>query len=113
MERLTEKITKHNCYEIKDNCNQTIYDKLGKLEDLEEEIGCPLEIFLKLALKKIDTIFVEYDDGWDNEFNAIVSSIYDDSKDYQEPNWVIETNITTFKVKDYKKTWWLKKDRSE
>jgi hypothetical protein len=89
--------------------------KLGKLEDLEEQIGCPIEIFLKLALKEINEIYVEYDDGWDNGlYQANVYNIYDKSSEWSDKSdWTIETNITEFKVNDYKKTWWLREDKSE
>ena len=33
-----------------DNVRNEIYNKLGKLEDIEEEIGCPLDVVFK-ALK--------------------------------------------------------------
>jgi hypothetical protein len=31
-----------------DNYNAKVYKKLGELEDLEEEIGCPLEMYVSI-----------------------------------------------------------------
>lgn len=49
MSRLTEKnkFDIHYSISISKNLLQSAYDKLGKLEDLEEEIGCPLEVVFK------------------------------------------------------------------
>lgn len=30
-----------------------VYDKLGKLEDLEEELGCPLEVLIRALIEGI------------------------------------------------------------
>ena len=83
---------------------QNIYNKLGKLEDLEDELGCPLDVVFKAIKNGIDgylELILEYDekDGW--YFNAIWK--YNDFGDYG--------NILY--LKDYKKTWWLKEDLSE
>ena len=84
-----------------------IYVKLGKYEDLEEQIGCPLEVRCNLDLNDriIDRFGIEY----------IVRSIgkndfigYDVKK--LEKN---EFYRELFKWKEYKITWWLKADKSE
>lgn len=55
MSRLTKKM-KHYCdtdidfdykFADEDVCVGEIVDKLGKLEDLEEELGCPLEVVIE------------------------------------------------------------------
>ena len=82
-------------------------NRLGKLEDLEEEIGCPLEVRCNLDLN--DIIFDQFGTTY------IVRSIgkkdfvaYDTKK--------LENNVfyrQLFLWKEYKVTWWLKEDRSE
>ena len=74
--------------------------KLGKLEDLEEQIGCPIEVLFR-ALEQ-EMIYTAFDNKphhfmVENRFGKYL--IYD-------KEWLIE-------LKDYKKTWWLKADRSE
>ena len=34
-------------------------NKLGMLEDLEDELGCPLEVYTKIQLGLVDTIYVK------------------------------------------------------
>ena len=55
MNRLTEESAIKNSYTIHPQPNLPnvivegmIYDKLGKLEDLEEKLGCPLDMILNL-----------------------------------------------------------------
>ena len=49
--RLTEKVNNKNCnYDIKKGCLCNAFEKLGQLEDIEEELGVDLVIILK-ALK--------------------------------------------------------------
>ena len=122
MSRLTKKLTTNSNYEIQllqrgltyvtnTPYNEQIIDKLGQLEDLEDELGCPLEVVFK-ALKQ-GYIYV---DMGIFEFPKI--------KDIQKQ----EVNFVNFGGKyfhigytsdyslalcDYSKTWWLKGDRSE
>lgn len=116
-------------YKVKnDNRNyetslQNCINKLGKLEDLEEQIGCPLEVMFK-ALEEGIIINEEgyVNSAYDNkEFNEKEDSYYgcltlykaeddyyfeDTSSPYGDPEcgsigcWV--------KLSDYQKTWWLK-----
>lgn len=117
MNRLTKKVGENYCSQSGDFYD--LYNKLGKLEDLENRIGCPLEIILKIMLKEIDTIFVIYGDGgynspYDDIIPANVDGLYD-MKNYLdlESLWVIETNLCPIPLKDYKMTWWLNEDKSE
>lgn len=118
----------NTCYEKVDNAMIGFLDvstKLGKLEDLEEELGCPLEVFLGLATHNIDEIFIEYDDFSGNYASpyctdedivkANVCGFYDNNEidGLSKPEWLIETNLGTFPLSDYKKHLWLKKDKSE
>lgn len=110
MNRLTKNVG--NDYTYKNRYNQA-YHKLGKLEDIEEELGCPLEVMFK-ALKNgiyyehsyysgdkiIEEIKFEIQPELylTNAFNDYALNVY---TDYSKA------------LKDYKKTWWLKEDRSE
>lgn len=74
-------------------------NKLGKLEDLEEQLGCPLEVAFKKCeeLKKAN----EYNEycvcNWQDEW--VILEI--DTSYIGE----IECNIVYW-LSDYKKTWW-------
>jgi len=72
-----------------------------------------------IMLKRISEIYVIYGDGgynspYDDIREANVDGLYD-AENYlsYNSNWVIETNLGPIPLKDYKKTWWLKKDKSE
>lgn len=89
-------------------------NKLGKLEDLEQDLCCPLEIVLKIMLRKIDEIIVNYGDGgygspYTEYITANTSNIYYDIR----KGLVIETNICDIPIKDYKVNWFLKENLSE
>lgn len=86
------------------------YDKLGKLEDLEEQLGCPLDLVLIpyfiSGLKK-----VWYHNQWCDVVRVVA---YEEAttpymevrcKDYDYLKFIPLTN--------YKKTFWLKEDKSE
>ena len=76
-----------------------ICDKLGKLEDIEEELGCSLEVVFK-ALKE-GIVVPEYD-AWFPTVSLVkvkLSNI-----------WCFECQATLHELKDYKKTWWLPED---
>ena len=85
-----------------------IYTKLGKLEDLEDELGCPLDVVCKLRTE--ESIIVK---GYGNEFETW------ETDDFyliwgKEPYIEIMKGCEPFrsyKLKDYGKTWWLKGDR--
>jgi hypothetical protein len=138
-ERLTEK-SKLGGYQPK--CHNGVYqqyiDKLGKIEDLmekyqikdiemlekmivrhdkycnlEEEIGCPLDVYVKLhqqmkfyrlnALNEI--IECEIDNPNEDEvYHIQADGIIFNQYDY---GWQF------YSFKDYKKTWWLKETKEE
>lgn len=75
---------------------------IGKYEDLEEQIGCPLEVRCKIVLRAL----IYTDDGSD----WIVQNVLDK---YFWASCNTEYSNANFSWKDYKKTWWLKADRSE
>jgi hypothetical protein len=75
-------------------------NKLGKLEDLEEEIGCPLKarcnVFYNSTIYNCLRYKMTVKETYDDHFIA-----------------VIENDIFSFDYKDYKKSWWLREDKSE
>ena len=83
---------------------EEIVDKLGKLEDIEEQLGCPLDVLVKILLyPKIRTRFGI------REIDKIDYYVEDDNRGLM----IYFKNGTFDKVSNYKKTWWLKEDRSE
>lgn len=107
--RLTKKIKRYGYVlnhkeDFTENSYQVI-QKLGKLEDIEEKLGCPLDVL----------------------FIAMTSQIYYDIASgtgiVVQPFLVVnEDGMFTFDtmgetddifLNDYKQTWWLKEDRSE
>ncbi len=98
--------------------------KLGKLEDLEDELGCPLEIVLNLIKNsnKLDEHYHTQDIWFEYEGQVIYGSFlrlgFEDNKfvfyvEANLPNSIYDIETTILYVKDYKKTWWLKEDKSE
>lgn len=131
MERLTDRNTISSLGYSEATKTQALI-KLSRLEDLEEQIGCPLEVIVKAI--KAGEVYI------DSAYNCNVGEIYKignkefvnlcyvksehiDKEEYKDI-WCFEfeevfddfyKNPDTFIVKasDYKKTWWLKADRSE
>ena len=107
MNRLTEKMWNDYFMNIRGNSISNAYSrKLGKLEDIEEDLGCPLDVVFK-ALKEI---------YYEDEFGDLCQ--------YQRPRlyysddlkcwcWKLFLGGYVLPLKDYKKSWFLKKDRSE
>lgn len=86
-----------------------IYTKLGKLEDLEDELGCPLEVVFK-ALK--EGIWFKSDDFITKNLEKDLATrprLYysDDFKCYR---FEIGFGLHYVALKDYQKTWWLRKN---
>ena len=115
--RITKKIKTKNVdsYVLskKEDFTENIYgavQKLGKFEDLEEEIGCPLDVVFKV----LKNGFYDENGNWynDYDFNLKYDWLLSNPNDKYLIFDVPKTYFA-FKLKDYKKTWWLKKDRSE
>lgn len=113
VERLTKKVG-NEYLTAEDESEVNWFDfveKLGKIEDLEEQIGCPLEVLFR-ALK--DGIYAREDNSSFYEYQmqevrGVATDgfiVISESAPYPECDW-------TCYYKDYKKTWWLKEDRSE
>ena len=90
-----------------DNVRRDIYNKLGKLEDLEQDLGCPLDVVFK-ALKE-GIVYEENNKFITDKCIALHFIAY-------EKEWALIYDIDfmySHLLKDYKKTWWLKEDLSE
>ena len=97
MSRLTKKGTRM----VNDFREADWYNKLSNLEDIEDELGCPLDVVFRALKNGIideenedrDIMLVHSKKGyWFREFSEDLPKLW---------------------LKDYKKTWWLKEDLSE
>lgn len=105
MNRLTIKNGNYYCSPDSETSLKPLYDKFGKLGDLEEQLGCPLEIAFNLLNKEI-VVFDRFigkvlDIRKDGDILCI--HYYDKTMGFDE----IEP------LSNYGKTFWLKKDKLE
>ena len=77
-----------------------VAQKLGNLEDIEEEMGCPLEVVIKALKNGI------YATGFKVKQNPQL--LWD-----EEYGWILQTYECDEFTKNYKKTWWLKANKSK
>lgn len=83
---------------------ETIQTSLLKKAEQEIELGCPIEVVLK-ALKRHIKVTKEYSNIGDVCARCLIFDGHD---------WRIMTSgFKDVYTKDYKKTWWLKEDKSE
>lgn len=116
MSRITEKnkFDTHYGISISKNLLQSAYDKLGKLEDLEEELGCPLEVVITPYFKrgKLEVFYR----GKIREVIRVVA-FEQATRPYMDvfyrDNEKEQFKVKTIWLDDYKKTWWLKEDKNE
>lgn len=87
-------------------------NELHRYKKLEEEIGCPLEIRCKL--KTDQYIFDKYGEPYQ------IKTFYENffivryrGKEERLEEFGYYGAITDFPYSEYKKTWWLKADKSE
>lgn len=114
MSRLTKK-TELGDYIFIDGemvCPNEIATKLGKLEDLEDELyGVPLEFILTPASKGTKQVY------WHNAYHDVRNIVpYEEhTKPYVEIFVRINNKVSvkTLWFENYKKTWWLKEDLCE
>ena len=126
MNRLTHKVDDEHFPIMNDNYAQVrknIYNKLGKLEDIETELGCPLEVVFKAIEDGIVIIGDLKENGDITLWSNTKPEIYIGEKhDFEEPrlikynDWCFSCESGSYSgcvsLKDYDKTWWLKEDRS-
>lgn len=100
------------------------FDKLGKLEDLEEELGCPLEVIFKAIEDGIIIIGDLKGNGDVTLWSNITTEICIGKKiDFEEPrlikynDWCFDCYSGSYSgcvsLKDYGETWWLVNDKEE
>lgn len=101
--------------------NQLLKDELKAYKDLEEQLGCSLEFVFKVL--KAPKIYIEgmnvrseYDDKFKfhSKSNQYIISPY--AMDYTRPEFLFVDRWSygyDLRLKDYKKTWWLKEDKTE
>lgn len=104
--RLTRKINNVNYLPdyINNVSDMDCFEKLGKIEDWEEELGCPLEVMLKAMKEGI--CCVDYDNQIIRVFKAPLCFNSTSKQFYWSGN-----NIGYPDLKDYQKIWWLKGER--
>lgn len=120
MSRLTKYASNNQSmfpYQLKNDELYTKLDsihKLGKLEDIEDKLGCSLELYFNL--KSGTEILDKSNNLWflESITNHKALNCYREEEVY---NYIGIGKFTTiyhnFKIKNYKKTWWLKEDKSE
>ena len=98
------------------------YRELIKFRELEEQIGCPLDVIHKAMMngfydskthtfydsKNYDIKYCVDRDG----FNYARIEAYEDISKINDNIYTLKCCIDVW-CSDYKKTWWLKKDKSE
>lgn len=120
MNRLTEKVKNTEDYiRLATKDKQEFINKLGKLEDLEEQLGCHLDVVFE-ALSRgfyIDINKIEIDPPLETPIENLL--LVNCPKDFRLNLWYERIEVASFghyleiHFKDYKKTWWLKEDKSE
>lgn len=95
--------------------------KLKEYKSIEEELGCPIEvIFAVFKAIKQGFIFIDLENEVYKEVNIWLD--YEDISEDEEGyiggskstnyRYILDYDARIF-VEDYKKTWWLKEDKSE
>ena len=101
MNRLTAHRYEHDLF-------KDIYCKLERLEDIEEKLGCPLEVMFK-ALKQMFVFHKE-----NGKIELLLVFLSNKSNDlYLYGFTEITTQDVRLSLKDYKKTWWLSETKEE
>lgn len=110
MNRLTRyrsDIEAYDYVKLTGGISQAVVEKLGQLEDLEDELGCPLDVVVK-ALK--EGVYFNFYRNTYREFIepselSLKFSVYYYCIYFEQwgDGYVID-------LKDYGKTWWLKGD---
>ena len=117
MNRLTKKaqfvrnlITGKEIKYISNESDSDCVDKLGKLEDIEEELGIDLITLFK-ALKK--GVYVKFDSYFGNIGELDIKIVKDNATGvcYRNKKWYLQEEETL--VKDYGKTWALTREELE
>ena len=93
-------------------------------KQLEQDLGCPLDVVFK-AIENGIVIIGDIDkyDCMTLWLDKTKEVLIGEKRDFEEPilikynDWCFSCNSGSYRgcvrLKDYKKTWWLKEDRSE
>lgn len=136
MNRLTKKDYKNgiqvNGYYTKKNAQRLtdISHKLGKLEDIEDELGCPLDVMFRVMEKGVEYIVkitsIDVCEPYTKETRIehrenlkeikLVKDVFRGNQyvfivGYEPSKYGLKEDIVY--LKDYKKTWWVKGERDE
>ena len=118
-DRLCEAIKNDSYIEVKDLKEmkkqpnvQELYLKLNKYEKLEAELGCPLEVIAKLFGQKF--IYFKYPANVQIMKVKVIKGLsYGSNLGWYFTCIYDNLNFIYISLRDYKKAWWLKEDRSE
>lgn len=88
-------------------CPNEIATKLGKLEDLQDELGCPLEVVFKALKEGYQYKLVTTNIITKEAIEQIIKTDYA-YLSYSDDCWWIATIRDCHRLSDYKNTWWLK-----
>jgi len=99
-----------NLFHSIDNYNAKVYNKLGKLEDLEEELGCPLDV-REQALKQDEIFYIEKNQNKMIRVVAMNCGYINNGECVL--NCLANGIWFCLPTKDYKNTWWLKETKEE
>lgn len=107
IKNLNYEYNKNSKYLVKIS-NDMIFNKLGKLEDIEEEFGCPLDIIFK-ALKDRKLVLIHI---VSQEKTEITLGVYKTlGLMFDGENYILyiykDNDVTYVYTKDYGKTWVL------
>ena len=92
-------------------------EKLYALEELEQDLGCPLEVLFKLGEleKNGETIFIKGETP--SEFETYETDDFQIDFSHKRIIVFVEktdwTDTRVFYFKDHKKTWWLSESKEE
>ena len=107
MERLTyNEVLAKQYYPNENIDNEEIFNKLGKLEDIEQELGIPLEVLFK-ALKDGIWYRNDYYNPSQIDFNFNFKHLI---VKYWFKGW---EDSDCLEIKDYGKTWWLEEPKEK
>lgn len=111
MERLTEKVNGEYIHKVHKCSLNDCYEKLGKLEDIEDELGISLEVLFKALKEGIYRFYEEFEDEPPYIYYLAVDLCYDDAN---EKEWcLVGLTNTPYYLKDYGKTWALTREELE
>lgn len=92
-----------------------VIEKLGKLEDLEEQIGMPLDFILNEIIG--NNIYYLYESNYEDHVDfEVATGLYRERHPFSGElgEWQIKTDSCyEFKISDFNKTWWLSEDEAE